>query len=87
MNSPLSTEKHVRHATRSEDSKDTLCGKWGKSAKPGDTVNCPDCRVAINHVQRNYDRSTYINTTLTKEQKREAAEAMYRDLVLGEVND
>lgn len=73
------------HATRMEDLDSFLCPSMtGRAAKPGEIVNCPECRVAINHVKRNYSEF-YANTTMTKEQKREAARDMYRDLVLGEI--
>jgi hypothetical protein len=79
-------EEKVRHASRMEGSRQTLCGsEEGRTTRPHESVNCPDCRVVMNHVSRNY--RDYFDWRMTAKERRGAADAMYRDLVLGEVND
>ena len=81
--------KGVRHAANPSGPLGFLCGaSHGRATRPKETVNCPDCRVTINAIRQTYpEHAEYTDWRPTKEQEREAAEAMYRDLVLGEVND
>jgi hypothetical protein len=71
------------------DDRSPLCGATtGRATRPEESVNCPMCRVILNHVRQVYpSHAEYTDWRLTAKQRREAAESMYRDLVLGEVND
>lgn len=79
----------VRHARAIADAPDALCGaRTGRNTRPTESVSCPQCRVILNHVRRTYpEHADYTDWRPTKAQRHEAASAMYRDLVLGEVND
>lgn len=84
--SARSADPKVHHASQSEGTRLTLCGSsTGRTTRPHEIVNCPDCRVILNHVRQNFRE--YTDWRLTRADKRSAAESMYRDLVLGEVND
>lgn len=80
------TKEIVRHAARMADSF-SLCGSSsGRLTKPHESVNCPTCRVILNHVRDRYpEHAGYTDWRLTKDQERQAARDMYRDLVGGEI--
>jgi hypothetical protein len=84
----LSTETVIRHAGRMDDDRNPLCGAQGRATRPKETVNCPDCRVILNHIRSAYPaHAEYTDWRLTKAEKARAAEDMYRDLVLGGAGD
>jgi len=72
----------TRHASKLDDSKETLCGETGgRLTKPKELVNCPTCRVILNHVRGRYpEHARYGDWRLTKDQMREAAADMRRDI-------
>jgi len=48
--------RRMRHAGQTSDNHPTsLCGIDGvKCTQPGETVDCPDCRVILDHVRSTY---------------------------------
>lgn len=82
----MTSKEIVRHASRMADSY-SLCGSSsGRLTKPMESVNCPTCRVILNHVRDQYpEHAEYTDWRLTKDQERQAARDMYRDLVGGEI--
>jgi hypothetical protein len=82
----LPAEKQVRHASRLDDSKQSLCGESpGYLTRPRETINCPTCRVILNHVRDRYAQDGYSDRRLTKDEMRQAAREMYADLVGGDI--
>lgn len=78
----------ILHASRLDDSSATLCGvDWdqkNRKTRPKEVVNCPTCRAILNHIRDRYpSHAEYTDWRLTKDQMREAARDMARDL-LGE---
>jgi hypothetical protein len=70
------------------DDRSSLCGLAGRSTRPKEVVNCPTCRVILNHLRSAYPaHAEYTDWRPTKAQLAEAADAMHRDLVGGEIND
>lgn len=76
----------TRHASRTSDS-DTasgiaLCGVTdGRLTRPKQTVNCPNCRVILNHVRKAYPQHAgYTDWRATAKQKREATAAFIADM-------
>lgn len=73
----------TRHASKLEDSQEPLCAlPGGRLTKPNESTNCPRCRAILNHVRQQYPQhAEYTDWRLTKEQMREAARDMARDLL------
>lgn len=73
----------TRHASKLDDSREALCGEQaGRLTRPKESVNCPTCRVILNHVRARYpEHAEHYDWRLTTDQMREAAADMYRDLV------
>jgi len=75
------------HASRGDDI--ALCGAdGGRLTRPKETVNCPGCRVAINHVRDRYPHhSEYTDWRLTPEQERRATQRLLADMYGGADDD
>lgn len=72
----------TRHAAcTSDEYPDALCGADdGAFTNPRETVNCPQCRVILNHVRRSFPwHAGYTDWRLTKEQARAAVSGMAAD--------
>jgi hypothetical protein len=63
------TRKVVRHASHPEPDR-ALCGaRNGSRTRPKEQVNCPECRVILNHVRDRYPaHARYGDWRLTREQ-------------------
>jgi hypothetical protein len=63
------TRKVVRHASHPEPDR-ALCGaRNGSRTRPKEQVNCPECRVILNHVRYRYPaHARYGDWRLTREQ-------------------
>lgn len=72
------------HASLMAYGGETLCGAGGETTLPRETVNCPDCRVALNHLRHRYpEHAQYADWRLTREQERKAVEGMVADMYGG----
>jgi hypothetical protein len=79
------TRKVVRHASHPEPDR-ALCGaRNGSRTRPKEQVNCPECRVILNHVRDRYPaHARYGDWRLTREQKRRATARMAADMYGGD---
>lgn len=77
----------IRHASAVDDRQLNLCSAaGGHRTKPKESVNCPACRVIMNHVRDRYpEHASYTDWRLTRDQVRQAARDMRADLVGGEI--
>ena len=75
----------ARHASLTSVGHSRLCGDGvGRITQPGETVNCPACRVTLNHLRQQYpERFDYQDIRPTKEQARRAAQDMVADMYGG----
>jgi hypothetical protein len=76
----------ILHASRLDDDSATLCtanvDRKNRKTRPNESVNCPTCRAILNHVRERYPQhADYGDWRLTREQMREAARDMARDLL------
>jgi hypothetical protein len=85
------TEKEmIRHASNGHGG--LLCGPQqinhrGRITRPKETVNCPDCRVVLNHIRELYPQHAgYMDWRLTAEARRQAAADFVADMC-GGAND
>lgn len=78
----------IRHASRMEGSSQSLCGSQeGRATRPKESVNCPECRVILNHVRHAYPQHAgHTDWRSTAEQRRQAARDMAADM-MGGAND
>lgn len=76
----------VKHASRTSDhdavSGIALCGVTdGRLTRPGQIVNCPNCRVILNHTRQQYPQHAgYGDWRLTTDQRRKAARDFVADM-------
>lgn len=86
----MSTES-VRHASRESQGSTALCGRdvggrEHRMTRPKELVNCPDCRVVLNHVRKQYPEqggSYYGDWRLKPESEKKAARDMLADMYGG----
>lgn len=78
----MTEKKRVIHAGRMGDDRSALCGaSTGRATRPRETVNCPTCRVILNHVRDAYpEHAEYTDWRSTPEQLRQAARDMVADM-------
>jgi hypothetical protein len=80
------TKEQVMHASRTSDSDTTsgiaLCGITdGRLTHPKQTVNCPNCRVILNHTRQQYPQHAgFSDWRLTSDQRRQAARDFVADM-------
>lgn len=81
-------EEMVRHAGRMDDDRSALCGSTtGRATRPKESVNCPSCRVILNHVREVYPQHAgHTDWRSTAAQRRRAARDMAADM-MGGAND
>lgn len=62
-----------------------LCGQPnGRISEPGDTVNCPSCRVTLNHIRQAFpEHAGYSHWGLSPADARRAAQDMAEDMRAG----
>lgn len=73
----------TRHASQTSDrSSPSLCGaSTGRTTYPKESVNCPDCRVVLNHTRRQYPQhADYGDWRLTDKERKQAAAAFVADM-------
>lgn len=76
----------IRHASKTSDRRSApLCGVVvGRTTAPKESVNCPECRVILNHVRNNYPaHAVYTDWRLTPAQARKAVDRMVADMYGG----
>jgi len=78
------TKETIRHASRASDyaAGIALCGVTDERlTRPKQTVNCPECRVILNHIRQHYPQhADYTDWRLTADQRRKAARDFVADM-------